>query len=261
MTWWRSPAFILPAALVGGTTIGIGVARAAARVGRCKGVTDEGGVVAGVRYLERMRGGASPTERMPMVLVLHSLGGTPEGYAGGMGGIGRARLILPEGEFDRDNGKSWFGKGLHAVVDGGNKPEDLAIWKSAGDRLARFIDAITHCRPTIGKPIATGSSQGGEASLLLANDHRRKIHGAVSINGDMPGPLWHRRMAPTVMVNGTGDTTVPFDWAEEHAQEMIDRGAPLTFVSMDSSGHAITSEQSKAWIAAVRAMVSEIGGD
>jgi phospholipase/carboxylesterase len=256
--WWRSPYFLIPAAIGVGTLVGVGIAHA--RPYPCPPLGADGDVLEGVRYLERMRGGAAPDEAVPMVVVLHSLGGTPEGYAGGMGGIGRARLILPEGEYDRDSGKSWFGKGLHKVVDAGNTPADLQIWRDAGDRLARFIDAVRQCRPTVGDPIVTGSSQGGEASLLLATEHRDLVHGAVVVNGDMPGPLWDPKMAPTLMIHGTGDTTVPYAWAKAHAEDMVARGAPLRFETFSSPGHDVTAAESKAWIAGVRDMVAEIGG-
>lgn len=258
-TWLRSPAFLIPAAVVTGSLVGLGIARAARRPD-CSTALPEGGELEGVRYLERLRGGAGADEAVPMVVVLHSLGGRPEGYAGGMGGIGKARLILPEGEYDSGSGKSWFGKGLHKVVDDGNTPEDLQIWRDAGDRLSRFLSAVTRCRPTAGKPIVTGASQGGEMSLLMATEHRRQIHGAVVVNGDMPAPLWSGRMAPTVMLHGTGDTTVPFEWAQEHANWAIDNGAPLSFKSFSSPGHEVTSAESKAWIGAVKDMVSEIWG-
>jgi phospholipase/carboxylesterase len=257
--WWKSPWAVVPAALAGGTAVGVGIVQLVSGRARCVSATSTGGVIEGVRYLERIRGDAESEDELPMVLVLHSLGGRPEGYAGGMGGIGRARLILPEGEYVSGTGKSWFGKGLHQVVDGGNTDADVNVWRDAGDRLARFIDAITRCRPTVGKPIATGSSQGAEAALVLANDHRHKIHGAVAVNGDMPEPLWRSRMAPTVMINGIGDKTVPFAWAQEHAMTAINDGAPLSFTPFPSTGHDVTAAMGKAWIASVRAMVSEVG--
>jgi phospholipase/carboxylesterase len=257
-SWWRSPYFLVPATIAAGTLLGVGIVHAMPY--RCPPLGPQGGVLEGVRYLERMRGGASPDEEVPMVVVLHSLGGTPEGYAGGLGGIGKARLILPEGQYDKDSGKSWFGKGLHAVVEAGNTPEALQIWRDAGDRLARFIDAIRQCRPTLGDPIVTGSSQGGEASLLIATEHRHLVHGAVVVNGDMPEPLWSRKMAPTLMIHGTGDTTVPYAWAKAHAEAVIAQGAPLRFESYPSSGHDVTKAESKEWISGVRDMVAEIGG-
>lgn len=213
--------------------------------------------MAGVRYLERLRGGADPSERLPMVIVLHSLGGSPDGYAGGFGGIGRARLVLPEGALEGGGGFKWWDRGLHDIVEYG-RPEDIAQWNAASSRLSEFIRQITRCRPTLGNPIVTGSSQGGEAALLLATQHRKQIHAAIAANGDMPDQFWRVRMAPTAMLNGTGDTTVPFAWAKAHAEALIAQGAPLTFTAFPSDGHAVTAAQSKAWLAAIRGSVDQI---
>ncbi len=243
------------AAAVGVTAATYGLARAALRPD-CSGATDDGGEVEGVRYLERMRGDAGSGERVPMVVVLHAKDGTPAGYAGGMGGIGRARLILPEGGY-ATSGFRWFSTGLLATLEDGFSPAELREWKEAGDRLARFVKAIARCRPTSGDPIVTGASQGGEMALVMAAQHRRDIAGVVVVNGDMPEALWHRRMAPTVMIHGTGDTTVPFAIAQEHAQQAADAGAPIRFDSFSSPGHEITNAMGKAWREAVGEFVTQ----
>ena len=53
---------------------------------------------AGLRYLERLSGGARADERLPMIIALHPMGGDPasllelfQGYRG------RARFIVPFG--------------------------------------------------------------------------------------------------------------------------------------------------------------------
>jgi phospholipase/carboxylesterase len=255
--WWRSPWFIGPT-VVGVTTLAtIGIVRAATRIPDCTQVGSGGGTIAGVRYLERMRGGADPNENLPMVILLHSLSGTPEGFSGMLGGIGKARLILPEGAYEGGGGRKWWEHGLHDIVEH-QQAEDIQEWNDASARLSEFIRQVTQCRPTIGKPILTGSSQGGEATLLVATQHRRQISSAVAVSGDMPAQFWFADMAPTLMINGRGDTTVPFAWAQAHAQAMIERGAPLEFWPFPSGGHAITSAMSNAWIAAIRDRVDHL---
>ena len=255
--WYRSPWVIGSAVVGAGALVGAGIVSAAAGGVDCSGVGPEGGTVAGVRYLERLRGGSRSDERLPMVIVLHGLGGTPEGYAAGFGGIGKARVILPEGAYEGGGGRKWWERGLHDIVEEG-RPEDIAQWNAASDRLSEFIRQITKCRPTLGKPIVTGGSQGGEATLLVATQHRRQISAAVSVDGDMPDLFWRRRMAPTLMINGTGDTTVPFAWAKAHAEAAISRGSPLVFWPMPSEGHAITSAMSKAWLGEIGRQVERI---
>lgn len=255
--WWRSPWFVIPAVAGATTVAAIATVSAAMRSADCTQVGSSGGTIAGVPYLERLRGGASPNERLPMVILLHSLGASAEGFSGMLGGIGKARLILPQGAYKGSGGFKWWERGLHDIVLD-ERPGDVEQWNAASSRLSRFIREVTRCRPTIGKPIITGSSQGGEATLLVATQHRKQVSYAVAVDGDMPPQFWYADMAPTLMINGTGDTTVPYAWAQAHAQGMIERGAPLEFRSFPSSGHAITSTMSSAWISAVRDRVDHL---
>jgi predicted esterase len=249
---WIAGAGAAAAGLLGGTAI----VRAATR--DCSGATDEGGTVEGVPYLERMRGGAASADRVPMVVLLHPRDATPAGYASGLNGIGRARLVVPQGGYDSPyGGYLWFPKGLLSTLGDGFDSVELRQWKDAQDRLERFVTALARCRPTAGEPIVTGSSQGAEMSLVMATLARRRIGGAVAVNGDMPTELWGGRMAPTVMLHGTGDTTVPFATAQQHATDAIARGAPLRFESFPSSGHTLTNAQTQAWRDEVEAFVTQ----
>ncbi len=257
---WRSP-WVVGGVVVGGVALGLGISRIASAQSvfvDCSGVGEHGGVVAGVRYLERMRGGAAPGDRVPMVVLFHALGASPEGYASGLSSIGRARLILPEGGIVGGGGHMWFPEGIKGTLSDGFDPTEQAAWQGAGDRIANFIRAVSSCRPTLGRPIVTGSSQGGEMTLLQASSHAGLVSGAVALNADLPQAFWNRRMAPTAMLNGTGDTTVPYDWAKAYADEMVRKGAPLTFRSYPSQGHDLTNAQTHDWRQTVAAMVAKI---
>lgn len=224
----------------------------------CSGVGEDGGTLEGVPYLERMRGGADPSEVVPMVVLLHARDATPEGYASGMNGIGRARLIVPQGGVESPiRGYMWFPEGLKATLADGFSNAEAHAWAQHAERLARFVKAIARCRPTAGKPIVTGASSGGEMALVMATQHRRLVGGAVAVNGDMPPGLWRNSMAPTVMINGTGDTTVPFATAQQNAASAAERGAPVSFEAFTSSGHDLTGAQTKAWRDRVEAFVAQ----
>jgi phospholipase/carboxylesterase len=250
---WVAGAGAAAAGLVGA----VAVARAATRPD-CSVASVGEGVLEGVPYLERMRGDAAQGDRVPMVVLLHAKDGTPGGYASGMGGIGPARLVLPQGGYDSpQGGYRWFPKGLLATLDDGVTPAEIDEWVRAADRLERFVRAMAACRPTAGKPILTGSSQGGEAALVVSTLHRRSIAGVVAVNADMPAALWDGKMAPTVMLHGTGDTTVPFAQAQENAAYAAERGAQIRFVPYPSPGHELTAAQTKAWRAEVAAFVQQ----
>lgn len=257
----RSPWVLVPGVVVGSIALGLGAVTLASGAGLsvdCSGAGTTGGVIAGVRYLERMRGDAASTDSVPMVVLFHALGGSPEGYAAGMSGIGPARLILPEGGIVGGGGHMWFPEGIKGTLSDGFDPTEHAAWRAAGDRMARFLDTISRCRPTRGRPIVTGSSQGGEITLLLASAHRGSVSSAVALNSTLPEAFWNPRMAPTALLSGTGDTTVPYAWQQAYAEDMRRRGAPLTFQSYPSPGHDLTGAQTKAWRETVASLVAKL---
>ncbi len=259
----RNEILVASAVAVAGTAVGFSLGALVNRfvvsplaAADCSRVGPEGGTVAGVPYLERMRGRAAPGEAVPMVVVFHSLGASPEGHSRMLANIGKARLILPEGAYrSSGRGRKWWELGVKAGVN--QDPEGARVqWQAASDRIAEFLRQIVQCRPTVGAPILTGSSQGGEMTLLLASDHPELMQSGVAASSYLLQPFWNASgMAPVRMIHGTGDRTVPYAWAKEYAETMIDRGAPLTWASYPSPGHGVTKDMSRDWIASVRGEV------
>jgi phospholipase/carboxylesterase len=262
----RGELAVAAAVSVAGVVVGVATGAALHRLivgppADCSQAEVEGGVVAGVPYLERMRGGAAPDETVPMVVLFHSLGASPEGHSKMLTNIGKARLILPEGVYESATGPGhkWWELGVKAAVE--RDPEGAAIqWEAASERMAEFLRQIVQCRPTIGKPILTGSSQGGEMTLLMASTHPKLARSGVAVSSYLLEPFWTPRVAPTTMIHGTGDTTVPYAWAKDYAEKMQERGAPLAFESYQSMGHAVTKPMSRTWIGMVRSEVEQTWG-
>jgi phospholipase/carboxylesterase len=228
----------------------------------CSKVTATGGEVAGVRYLERMRGKADPNAAVPMVVLFHSMGARPEGHSRMLANIGPSRLILPQGAYQTDAGAfKWWRKGVKAGVTGdpAEKAQALSDWQAASDRAAEFIRQLVRCRPTLGKPILTGSSQGGEMTLLLASTHPGLVQSGVAVSSYLLEPFWNKRMAPVRMIHGTGDRTVRFDWAKDYAETMIDDGAALSFQAYPSDGHSVTKEMGGDWASSLKGEVARAG--
>ncbi|MBL8912722.1 MAG: carboxylesterase [Archangium sp.] len=169
------------------------------------------GELAGIRYLERMTGGAQPDERVPMIIALHPMGGDPSALLEILRGYtGRARIILPFGH-PRGGMYEWY-----YFVPGG--PEGADVTREA-DRLAVFIEAVIDERPTVGKPIVTGFSQGGIMTFGLAVTHPESMSAAFPISGRLPASLYpsvalSSKPAPTklpaiVAFHGADDLAVP----------------------------------------------------
>lgn len=182
-----------------------------------------------------------------MLVVLHSRGATPEGASALHNALREpARVITPAAPGRLGDGYAWFQEHLGTK----NQDELAREIHEVGPKLADFIREATRCRPTQGRPVVTGSSQGGTMALYLASWYPNLISGAVAVNGWLPEQLWKTPMAPTVILSGTRDTTVDPDRTQTYAAEMKRRGAPVEFATYDS-GHSISADLGRAWKASV----------
>ena len=206
----------------------------------CREVGTEGGTLDGVRYLEHVTGGADPEARLPMLIVFHSLGANPKGTAS-FRSLPPTRVIRPFGLHTMGQGYRWW-----KTQARGDQAELTRNMRGASKKLVPFVKDIAICRPTVGKPVVTGSSQGGMVAYMLATLAPDAVRGAVGVLGWLPEALWDRGMAPTVGIHGTKDKTVNYAKTKAFAEAM---GFP--FYSFDA-GHAIPKEMGRKWVQEVQ---------
>jgi phospholipase/carboxylesterase len=158
----------------------------------------------GLELLELVTGGADEREPLPLILAIHGLGDNPAHFAGLFKGFGgKARIVVPRGL--RSHGQPRpFGQGYAWMVPRGGDavfvpaagaPADrLAIvvpmMGEATDRLAGLIQAVSELRPTRGRAVVTGFSQGGILSFTLATIYPDLVEAAVPVGGWLPRFAW-----------------------------------------------------------------------
>lgn len=207
----------------------------------CDVIGESGGVIGGMRYLERRSQDAEHSDMLPMVVLFHSRAATPEGFSGFAGNIKvPARVILPEGPGTLAGKRSWFT--LPARTD--DQAELAAQMEWTRGVASRFLRDVRRCIPTAGKVIVTGSSQGGSMSYMMASDP--SVRGAVALAGWLPQALWTTDIAPTIGLHGDQDTTVPYARTAEYAAWMRSKGAPFGFETFNTA-HGVSSQMATAW--------------
>lgn len=222
----------------------------------------------GVRFKESMKGGADRRDAVPMVFAFHSMGANPSQYSssGSLSNIGPARVIAPFGKYtSADLGGSsksnfhWFPSGIKALVKNNTEEQAAAIFMETANWFRGFASGIYQCRPTVGKPVFTGSSMGAEMSYLM-NATMPGFSGlTVAVNGFLPRGLWSANISPQLALHGINDNTVPYEWDKEYNETIKKLGAPATFASYES-GHGVSGKMAKHWTGAIRDYISRISG-
>lgn len=216
------------------------------------------GVAAGLRYLEIIRGGGKPHEKLPLLIVIHGLGDKPDpGWLGAIDvepGV-KVRMILPQAPTPYGGGFSWF-------PYRSSTPDQAALTRgitAAAERLARTISVLQTARPTRGRAaVVTGFSQGGMLSYALALTHPELIAFAAPISGMLPEPMWPDKAqagahAPRLhALHGKADNVVRCAADEELVERLRAHAYAAELTCFEGVGHAITPEMS----ALVRAQIS-----
>lgn len=212
---------------------------------------------AGVRFVEVLTGGASASDTLPLVIALHGFGGRPDHFVrrAELASLGvRARIIAPYGVTPLDQGFAWFTR---------EDPEHLTDdMRAVADRLAAMIAEIVQHRPTVGKPVVTGFSQGGMLSYAIAVLHPESVRAAFPAGGLLPVGLqpsaWPtgKEMPRVHAFHGTADTRVPIDADRATSRRLVEVGLHAELTEYPGEGHTLSPEMKRDLL---RDLAKELG--
>lgn len=197
------------------------------------------GEAAGVRYLEIVTKGADVGAELPLVMLIHGLGDRPENFAPLLGDLDEpVRLIVPRGLTPHSGGYSWFplrGELASSEVEKGVR--------AAAQSLAGALSAIKASRPTRGRPIVTGFSQGGALSFALALLHPEAVSAAFPVGGWVAFPLPPKASAPAappiVALHGGTDGRIPIEGTRTSVNGLRELGYTVELREFPGVGHSV----------------------
>lgn len=198
-----------------------------------------------LEHIEILTPGAAAGERLPMVIGIHGLGDRPENYGALYDGLPfQARVILPRGPRPSGNGFTWFDIRLPFRAD---QPKLALGVARAADQVAALIDDLLKEKPTTGKPLVTGFSQGGIIAFAMAVRHPDKLSLAVPLGGALPDALIPSEKAgsttpPIRAFNGEDDELIPIAAARKTARSLKSLGYDVTLKRYPDTPHAVPME-------------------
>ena len=219
---------------------------------------DGWGTAGELRYLEVVKGGGRADQALPLVVMIHGLGDRPRDVW-----ISETpmpmRVVMPQAPLPHGGGFSWF-----AYRAGDNDPAALAagIARAAG-QLAVALELLVQHRPTRGKPIVGGFSQGGMLSYALAVLHPTTLRAAYPVSGMLPRPLWPAagpepgQGVPIRAMHGDADRIVPIAPARALVSHLTAKGYDAQLQEFRGVGHRITGAMADRFGAGIL----ELAGD
>ncbi len=201
-----------------------------------------------LRFVVQTTGGAPADARLPLVVALHGVGDTPEGFAQLILPTGlRVRLAAPAGPRVQGRGFGWFPmRSLRTDARWGQYIAEAAAV------VAPEIARLAQVYPTCGRPLVTGFAQGAMVAFALAARPDAPIGGAFPIAGELPPSLWpHTRAGanalPVVEVfQGLEDRRVRADKARATWEAFHAAGYPGEFHGFAGLMHAVSPDENHA---------------
>lgn len=212
------------------------------------GVHAEEGRIGGFDYMEVVLGHTDgPDEALPLVVLLHGRGGRPTIPEGPHLFDQPVRLFIPRGPDHLKDGYHWL-----ATWTNSGKDELLARSLAARtDQLVVAIKAFRELRPTQGKPIVVGFSQGGILSYGLAMRHPKDFSAAFPISGWLPPALLPQKLDESFSypfihaLHGSEDLIVPTMKDRDSILSLRRLGIFAEFTELPGVGHVVTPEMNE----------------
>ena len=150
------------------------------------------GKAAGLRFLEVIKGAATPTDTLPLAVFLH-------GYGEGINDVWLDQVDVPMRVVMFESPRTFKGHftWMYSPIGPGTSDWLAHTVKVAGEEVAQALRVLTAHRPTQGRVILAGFSQGSVVAFYVTTYHPELVHGAAPIAGLLPKPLWPQSLPGT----------------------------------------------------------------
>ncbi len=191
-------------------------------------------------YVELVTAGAAPDEPLPLIVAVHGLGDRPEDFALLLRDLPvKARVIVPRAPTPHGRGFSWFPVRIPYRDD---QPEMVDGVRSATGQLVELLERVARARPTLGRPILMGFSQGGILTFAVVSARPGLLSAAFPVAGALPATLWPAPVASSTVVHafhGDADPVVPVSAARQIVAELRRQGWDASIGTFRAVPHAL----------------------
>lgn len=204
------------------------------------------GELEGFHYLEVVLGGATSfDDALPLVVVLHGRGGAAQLPGGPFLGLTHpVRVVVPQAPDRLGEGWEW----LPVSVGSGMVDRLASSLFATSSKIATLVRELVVSRPTVGRPIVTGFSQGGLLTWALALHHDDVVAHAFPLSTWLPPPLeplYKRsdlRFPPIRAMHGAIDPIIPVAPTRTLVTRLATLGFDVELRAFEGVGHAMSAE-------------------
>ncbi len=186
---------------------------------------------------------------LPMVVALHGLGDTPDGFVRALAGLEGVRVVALRAPHPWSQGWSWFDGSVRSMSD----EQLVAAITAETDSVVARVAAATDAYPTAGMPVVTGFSQGGILSWAIPILSPDAIAGSAPVAGFIPPELvpssatTSQTATPIHAFHGTADDVLPLSRATATLDGLTTAGFDVQLSTYEGVTHRISGQERADW--------------
>ncbi|MBL6976246.1 MAG: dienelactone hydrolase family protein [Deltaproteobacteria bacterium] len=203
-----------------------------------------------LEYHEVLTGGAIAADTLPLIVTIHGLGDRPQRFGDEVRDLPfKSRVILPQAPTEYYKGFSWYVSHRHTK----DPQVRLDSIRESAARLVRLIEHLARTRPTAGKPLVTGFSQGGLMSFVIAAQYPDLVGKSIPIAGDLPREFVpakaHKGKALPVIraLHGGQDPVFKASVTTRRVEDLKRLGYDAAIQVFPKTRHSVPAAMRKVW--------------
>lgn len=206
--------------------------------------------------VERVTAGADPARSLPLLVALHGLGDRPESFAESLRGLGvPARIVAPRPRDRFGLGYSWGETTMR-----GRAPR----LEASARRVVALAAEVAASRPTAGRPVVFGYSQGGVVAYLVSARRPAGIAAVLAVAGALPpevGRLGAGDGPPLLAFHGERDPVTAAVHARRSVARLRGAGLGARLRVYEGVGHGISGRMRADLGAALESLLASAGDE
>lgn len=198
---------------------------------------------------------------LPIVVVLHSMGSTPEKYKQRVNNFDiPCRLIYVAAPYRFEDGYTFF------QVEPTNyyelsMEEKHKVISTETLKLSQFIKAITLKYKSPLKPVVIGASQGGDLSYMMSVQYPELISGAFPLlavldEKIMQSEIKRAKRKPVRIFHGKNDSVVSIDSVRKQVNFLRNNNFDVRLFEYEDCDHQLTKKTKEDYIAEISKIIS-----
>jgi phospholipase/carboxylesterase len=187
---------------------------------------------------------------LPIIIGLHWRGSTPDEFGKYLKDLKTpVRLILLQGQYPDDEVNYSFFKIVPTDYYTLPTDEKMKILLEEGEKLSKFIKAVTLKYKPTKKPVIIGASQGGDLSYVIGVRYNNLVSLSCPLLATMDNriikPLSkksQKQISKIEVFHGITDKIVLIDTVKQHIQVLKDNKFKVNLHSYEDNTHSISNK-------------------